>query len=657
MVSKKSNYLVFVFLICLIPNSLFGQTPYKGKYIFNGIDGEGEFTYKLGANNRAILDGEFEFESKRIDSLDKRKLYKLNVTGNYSDNKKTGQWNYIDENHLIYLNDVMEFVPDISLESTRKEIKANYKEGVPHGSLEFKENVFIDENLRIQARSYNLSFFEGNLQGEFRFEKLHQGNILKIKGDATEKGVMTGNWEFEYLENGILIKETRRYEDGFLIGLNKIEKDSGTTIQEVIYYNTINKLKAIDEEEDVPYRISDNYFELTFNDGFRNLSNEFSGQTNGNQLLGEFLLKILTYDTLYVNAQNELIAYPLHTKRFRYDLSDEDKSNIDSLEREFNKLENDVTVLASRNALAINRNRKDSLAFAYEFFQFNQEKIMDFRDVVDIFSSDDIYYIDQSNFFREGFDFLTSKDVIRYEFEEKTYEKVIEYNSLDNNSKKLIELFRVYINEIQQKVNEVGGYVLGELNQIKQSEDLETIEDEILQAKNQLDSLYSNFESESISVNSVAFQIRQNILNNQFNDLNEEYSSLENYEERFKKGLEIMVLLETTETVFQSLPKLSVAWEGIVELYTDVTLDPFTFNPSFKVLRKRRIVEAGEKVFYSYLEDIKNESSYNNLKDHFLDIDNLLFRMEELREGNTSRLERRLGSETDISQIKKMLGI
>ncbi|WP_228779965.1 hypothetical protein [Aquiflexum lacus] len=641
----------------MIPNSLFGQTPYKGKYIFNGIDGEGEFTYKLGANNRAILDGEFEFESKRIDSLDKRKLYKLNVTGNYSDNKKTGQWNYIDENHLIYLNDVMEFVPDISLESTRKEIKANYKEGVPHGSLEFKENVFIDENLRIQARSYNLSFFEGNLQGEFRFEKLHQGNILKIKGDATEKGVMTGNWEFEYLENGILIKETRRYEDGFLIGLNKIEKDSGTTIQEVIYYNTINKLKAIDEEEDVPYRISDNYFELTFNDGFRNLSNEFSGQTNGNQLLGEFLLKILTYDTLYVNAQNELIAYPLHTKRFRYDLSDEDKSNIDSLEREFNKLENDVTVLASRNALAINRNRKDSLAFAYEFFQFNQEKIMDFRDVVDIFSSDDIYYIDQSNFFREGFDFLTSKDVIRYEFEEKTYEKVIEYNSLDNNSKKLIELFRVYINEIQQKVNEVGGYVLGELNQIKQSEDLETIEDEILQAKNQLDSLYSNFESESISVNSVAFQIRQNILNNQFNDLNEEYSSLENYEERFKKGLEIMVLLETTETVFQSLPKLSVAWEGIVELYTDVTLDPFTFNPSFKVLRKRRIVEAGEKVFYSYLEDIKNESSYNNLKDHFLDIDNLLFRMEELREGNTSRLERRLGSETDISQIKKMLGI
>jgi hypothetical protein len=31
--------------------------------------------------------------------------------------------------------------------------------------------------------------------------------------------------------------------------------------------------------------------------------------------------------------------------------------------------------------------------------------------------------------------------------------------------------------------------------------------------------------------------------------------------------------------------------------------------------------------------------------------------MEELREGNTSRLERRLGSETEISQIIKTLGL
>jgi archaellum component FlaC len=133
--------------------------------------------------------------------------------------------------------------------------------------------------------------------------------------------------------------------------------------------------------------------------------------------------------------------------------------------------------------------------------------------------------------------------------------------------------------------------------------------------KIRIDSFYSNFSSESISVNSVAFQIRQNILNTQFNDLNEEYTSLDNYEDRFAKGLEISELLETTEFVYQSLTKLENAWEQVVELYTDVTLDPFTFNPSFKVLRKRRIVEAGEKVFYAYLEDIKNESSYINLRD------------------------------------------
>lgn len=657
MISIKSDHIILIFLLFMIPTFHFGQSPYKGKYLFNGIEGEGSFTYKLGENNRAILDGKFNFKSKRIDSLDKRNLFKLQIDGIYSDNKKVEQWIYVEENHLIHLNDVKDFSPDISLESTKKEITANYKDGLPHGTFDFRENIFREENLRVLARSYNLRFYEGKLRGEFRFEKLHQDKILKIMGETKNNGVMNGIWEFEYLENGNMVKESRRYEEGFLIGLNKVNMATGETIQEVIYYNTINKLKALEEEEEVQYRVSDNYFGLTFNDGFRDLSNEFSGQTSGNQLLEEFLVKVLSYDTLYVKNRDELIVSPVHTKRFRYDLSEEDKSHIDSLASEFNKLDNDVKVLASRNALAINRNRKDSLAYAYEFFQFNEKKISEFRKVVDIFSSEDIFYIDQSNFSREGFNFLTSKDVITYQFEEDTINKVIEYKSIEENDKTLVQLFRSYILEKQQLVNQIGGYVLKELNQIRQSEELETVEEEILETKSRIDSLFSNFKTDNNSINMVANSVRQNIHNNEFNKLNEEYTNIEDYQDRFTKGMEIVELLETTEFVLQALQNLENSWEDIRELYTDVTLDPFTFNPSFKVLRKRRIVESGERVFNFYLDQIRNESTYRNIKDYFLEIDNLLFRMDELRKGNTSRLERRLGSETEISQIKKILGL
>ncbi len=276
---------------------------------------------------------------------------------------------------------------------------------------------------------------------------------------------------------------------------------------------------------------------------------------------------------------------------------------------------------------------------------------------MDIFSFEDIYYIDQSIFSREGFSFLTSVDTITYEFEEKQFFKEVEYSSLADKNKNLIELFRSYLMEKQNIVNEVGTYVMKELAQIRQSEELESVENEILDIKTRIDSLYNSFYSDDISFNLVVNEIKKNILVSEFNDLNEKYSLTSIYEERFATGLEIIELLEVSESTILEIPKLVNAWSEVKELYTDVTLDPFTFNPTFRVLRKRRIVEAGERVYDSYLENLRNEETYKNIKDHLLDIENLLFQMKELREGNTNKLERRLSTESDISQTKKILGL
>lgn len=636
---------------------VFGQATYKGKYNFNGIEGDGDFTYKLKDNNRAILDGSFKFSSKRIDSLDKRRLYKLDISGIYSDNNKEEKWTYIDEVHLVQINDVRDFSPLVSLESNNKVLSASYKDNLPHGLWSFRENVFRNENLRVKSRSYNLRFFEGDIIGDFKFEEYAGEDIVQVSGETLQNGVMDGNWEFNYLIDGKLIKESRRYENGFLIGLNKAEVESGLILEEVIYFNTINKLNDLADGKDVNFRISDNLFGLIFNDGFRDLSTEYSGQEQGNKVLESFLIKILAYDTLFVNQQNELLNYPVHTKRFKYDISEEELNDIEALKKEFDKLENDVKLLASRNALAINRFRKDSLSFAYEFFQFNLKKLDAFKNVVDIFSSEDIYYIDQSIFSRDGFSFLTSVDTIYYEFEEETLFKVVEYSSLKENNKNLIGLFRSYLNEKQEKVNEIGAFIMKELAQIRQSEELESVENEILQIKTRIDSLYDSFYSEDISMNQVVNEIKKNILVSEFNELNEKYFKTSEYEERFATGLEIIKLLEAAESTILEIPKFVNAWSEVRELYTEVTLDPFTFNPTFRVLRKRRIVESGERVYNSYLENLKNEETYKNIKDHLLDIENLLFKMKELREGNTNKLERRLGSESDISQIKKIMGL
>ena len=657
MISNISVFRFIIFLYLITTIELFGQATYKGNYNFNGIKGIGDFKYRLMENDRAILDGPFSFSSIRIDSLDKRRLNKLIISGTYSLNKKEEKWTYEDETHLVKIKDVKDFSPIISLESTNKILTASYKDNLPHGPWSLRENDFREENLKAKSRSYNLRFSEGDILGDFKFEEYQEDEIVLVSGETLQNGVMDGNWEFNYLLDGKLIKESRRYENGFLIGLNKVEAESGLIIEEVIYFNTINKLNDIANGKEVGFQIADNLFGLIFNDGFRDLSTEYSGQEQGNKVLESFLIKVLAYDTAFVNQQNEMIDYPVHTKRFKYEISEEELADIEALKKEFDKLENDIKVFASRNALAINRFRKDSLSYAYEFFQYNVGKLKPFKGVVNTFSSDDINYIDQSIFSREGFSFLTARDTIAYEFEGKKYFKVIEYKSLEENDKNLIELFRTYLGEKQEKVNEVGAYIMKELAQIRQSEELESVESEILDYKIRVDSLYDSFYSDNNSLNLVVNEIKKNILISEYNELNESYSASSVYEERFAIGLEIIKLLDVTESVLLEIPKLENAWTEVRELYTDVTLDPFTFNPTFRVLRKRRIVESGERVYNSYLDNLKNEKTYSNLKDHLLEIDNLLFRMQELREGNTNKLERRLGTESDLGQIKKILGL
>ncbi len=654
--SKNLKYKCFFGLLLFYPALLFSQSEYKGKYIFEGIDGDAEFEYRIEDNN-PILEGDFKFRSKIIDSLDKRKLFKLNVIGSYKENKKHDNWEYITEDHLLVLNDVIDFEPDYTLQSTKLEVNGFYKEGLPHGEWILKENIFSGINLRVNARSYDLRFSEGAIIGNFLFEKYKGKEVLKVEGKTLENGVMDGNWEFIYLENDQIIKETRRYEKGFLIGLNKINEGTNETIQEVIYYNTINKLNALEEGEEVQFRISDNYFGLIYNDGFQDLSTEFAGQSSGNELLEEFLIKTLSYDSIFVGEREILVKYPINTRRFRYELSEEDLQNLEDLEKEFRKFQNDVNSLADRNALAINKSRTDSLAFAYEFFQYTSKQVEEFSQVIDIFSSDDIFYIDQSNFSKDGFSFLKKVDFIEYQYQEENRSFEIAYESLEDDDKKLTELFRMYIAEKQEIVDQVSDYVLNQLKIIRQSEELADLEENILEKRESIDELIDALEIDDLPTQSLFNSVKQNIYVSEYNALNEEYSEIENAEERFEKGQEIILLLETMEFLVENIPELANKWTDVVDLYTESTLDPFTFNTSFKVLRKRRLVEAGSIVYNSYLNNIRDESSYKTIKDYFLDIEKLIFRMEELREANTNRLEKRLGSETDVSQIIKILGL
>ncbi len=70
-------------------------------------------------------------------------------------------------------------------------------------------------------------FSEDRLTGRVLFENSRPTEYYKISGNLNSEGLMDGAWEFEYLEDGLGMKEIRRYENGFLIGLQKKQSSYG----------------------------------------------------------------------------------------------------------------------------------------------------------------------------------------------------------------------------------------------------------------------------------------------------------------------------------------------------------------------------------------------------------------------------------------------
>ena len=73
---------------------------------------------------------------------------------------------------------------------------------------------------------------------------------------------------------------------------------------------------------------------------------------------------------------------------------------------------------SERNALRLNRQKSDTLSFAYAFFQFQNEKIKQFNEIMDLFKTKEIQYYDLKHLAEDGKILLSSVDSIKFDFED-----------------------------------------------------------------------------------------------------------------------------------------------------------------------------------------------------------------------------------------------
>ncbi|WP_158856918.1 hypothetical protein [Lunatibacter salilacus] len=646
-----------LFITVIFRFFVFGQSEsvYDGPYEFKGKSGQATFEFNEGTDGEIILNGFFSFDRKEIDSLDQTLLTKFQVKGSYKNNIKEGSWFYDQERHKITLEDVIEFKVLSQLESEDLEIKANYKDGLPHGSWELSEHKFSNNEKSIRAIAEKINFEEGVMTGEISYRNFLGGYTQFLRGKVNERGFMDGEWSLTYLKDSMLISEVRKYENGFLLGVVRRNLDSGDRIDEAIFYSTIEKLNQVNDGLNKTFSISEKVFDYNYNDGFRTGSLERQIQVSGNEFLSNFLKDLLQFDDS-IDEDGQLERYPFYTKRFEFDISSDDMDLLVEIPVLFDQIMDSVERYSEMNSLSLNRTKTDSLAFSHAYFANRVEKLHLMENFVNLLRTGEIVHYDLSNYAKDGVDFMFQEDLVTYSYQDITLNKLLPRQVFYDESETFLPKFKTYLDEELRFITDISNYVTSELFEIEINSRLVALEASIVQRKIELDSIYANHLAKSDAEKAFIEDFAVNFLVNRFDELSEVYASSIDFDNKFDQGNVMLDLLGELEKRLPSIAMLFERQIAIDEVYMEETFNPFTYS-RYDQRAKERLFQAGETLFYHYMDQLKAENDYTQIKDHINNIEKLQDRMYELRDQDTRTIERRLGKRTSATRIASALGL
>lgn len=654
----KSMILVFLVTFSfLLQASAQDVRPYDGGYTFNGLRGNGKFTYYLTPENDPVLQGPFQFTYKKLDSLTKEDLKKLEAKGYFKDYKKDKSWSYLLENHQIQIEDVRGRDLIARLESKLSELNASYDQGQLQGKWNYTEKNWLNEQFLETFRTGDLIFSKDKLTGAVQFENLTPTEPYRINGSLTEEGLMDGAWEFRYQENGIPVQEIRRYEKGFLIGLQKTNEITSEKLDEVVFFNAIEKLDSLDQGFNVDYSLSDRFFGLTFNDGFGQQSQEFRQQYQGTQLLEDALKRVLQFEDEEFVKEGRLIKSPIQTRRFRYELG---KTEQDAYQRSleiFEQLKSSLELAISSRFLELNGQSSDSLAFAKAYFAQLKSKLQELEPVMEVIKSGEIAYFDPLFYQKNELRILPDSDTLQINIDSKKEFQVLSYPKIEEEASFGAGLFK-YLNVELKNFTVFDQFLTKQKQTARQNLDLVSIENLILAQKKRLDSTYQNLTFSSEKHRLLVTQVYTNLAEVDYKNRLAAFNTEKTFEGKATIGDELVDLLRFLNSNLSDLERIARLETELTELFTEKTFDPFTFETEFEVIRQKILYQTGLSLMTYERNKLIQTTDYQEAERRLLNLENLLIQLTKLRKSDTRKLERDLQRAAgDINQLKKLLSI
>ncbi|WMJ71966.1 hypothetical protein RCC89_02090 [Cytophagaceae bacterium ABcell3] len=635
-------------LLILLSGFMFYQTQaqeknvYEGAFKHNQENGNASFEYFLNDEGEKIKDGDFQWTLKSTGEQNKNHILKKSQRGTYNYNKKSGKWDYKEENHWVTINDVKDMKVSTSLKSRVSKLQAAYLENIPHGEWGLKVESYKDGKTQTDLLSENILFRQGNITGNFL---VNGKENPKVVGFTNKAGVMDSVWTFNYYDRDVPVKETRKYHNGILLEVLKqhaIEKD---TLDFLLYNDAIEKLQALKDNPDTSFGISGITFELEFNDGYGADSKELIAQAQGNILLDSIIKEVIKYDASYYMENGSFVRTPIKTRRFKYSLSDIQENKKNEISALFKKLNKITAQQLENEALNDNRDKSDSLEVIYQYFSSLGSSLPKLNDLIAFISSDEaIYYADPYHLYVSNKGLFAKHDSISLS-ESNENPLIINYSKALNDSLSVFENVHSILTYQLNLVNKFIKQIEPLVHKVKTQEEFRNIKANIEAKKAKVDTLYKGYTHAMENEHNLVREVQVKFL---YKGLEEKLKAMDSdgtYQSSILKGGEILLYLREMKNIYEPLSLIYDEMDKTDKLYT---------NEKGK-REKKKLYEAAEVLFKHYVNKLQEESDFYLLKTHVGNFEKLQYRMLELREQNTKSLEKSLKKTTDPDEIAKLL--
>lgn len=636
-------FFAFAFFCSLFSTVQSQETlEYNGKYTLSQqLEGRAAYTYFL-KNGDKIKDGAFLFTLNLEDSIDIEYKEKYQLKGKYKNGQKVDEWEFLFSS-LRPEDD--EYIEDFYIKETATgkvfRIISNFKNGLPDG--QWRALAINIENSIATDTSYfsSAEFKEGNFINTIQVKnKTHQ-----LVGEIDKNSFLHGEWIVFHNDSSNTIIEYRKYDEGVLLSHN-IEIDGS---KYNLIYTGLGNVDNDEELTDIPIDIT--YFEILKFASLgalepRKISEEvlFNIQNSTQNLILDAVNNFTNYNGYEVWDSNNEFELPKARVK-KYPFSEKDKAAIDESKTIIKETKSYFDNFLNVAQVEISKNGNDTIAKYYEVYTNYKKAFSEIKRTFTELQKPAFEFLNRSTIIPKIFEGTEYPNKITYGINDKQNEVSYDFpKSLVAEEATINSLFN-QLKNIRDNLKRIDAKVQPILKKEEQRANLTNDEKELVQKRDSIIDKYSN-KSE---LNEFQEKVSKEVVS--YVEREFKYYAQQSLDKRIETLSSTLDCFDQFLELYNQLEKVPKQVAEIKESYTRTVWNPFTMTDMDEIVKERVFSAYQDYLLVYFTDELEKHINCDDVENKMLDLFGLFKRMKELREQDTSELEREIKRESDPQKL------